>query len=114
MGGTGAAFITGILHFFMDIASFAGISAMIMAFHLTGRYIEVKAKGRASQAIKKLLELGAKTAIIEDGDQEKEVAVETLRLGHVMLVKPGAKIPTDGKIISGTTTTDESMATGES
>ena len=112
--GTGAAFITGILHFFMDIASFAGISAMIMAFHLTGRYIEVKAKGRASQAIKKLLELGAKTAIIEDGDQEKEVAVETLRLGHVMLVKPGAKIPTDGKIISGTTTIDESMATGES
>ncbi len=112
--GTGAAFITGILHFFMEIASFAGISAMIMAFHLTGRYIEVKAKGRASQAIKKLLELGAKTALIEDGEEEKEVQVESLRLGDVMLVKPGAKIPTDGQIISGSTTIDESMATGES
>ena len=62
--GTGAAFITGSLRFFLPIASFAGISAMIMAFHLTGRYIESKAKGRASQAIRKLLELGAKTAIV--------------------------------------------------
>ncbi len=112
--GTGAAFITGILHFFMDIASFAGISAMIMAFHLTGRYIEVKAKGRASQAIKKLLELGAKTALIEVDGQEKEVPVESLELGHIMLVKPGAKIPTDGQIVEGKTRVDESMATGES
>ncbi len=112
--GTGAAFLTGILHFFMDITSFAGVSAMIMAFHLTGRYIEVKAKGRASQAIKKLLELGAKTAIIEKDGEEKKVAVEALRLGDIMLVKPGTKIPTDGEIISGTTTIDESMATGES
>lgn len=112
--GTGAAYLTGILHFFLDIASFAGISAMIMAFHLTGRYIEVKAKGRASQAIKKLLELGAKTAIIEVNGLEKKVPIEALKLGDIMLVKPGAKIPTDGVIISGTTTIDESMATGES
>ena len=112
--GTGSAFLTGILSFAMDIASFAGISAMIMAFHLTGRYIEVKAKGRASQAIKKLLELGAKTAIIEENGQEKQVGIDTLKLGDIMLVKPGAKIPTDGEIISGKTTIDESMATGES
>jgi Cu+-exporting ATPase len=112
--GTGAAFLTGILNFFMDIVSFAGISAMIMAFHLTGRYIEVKAKGRASQAIKKLLELGAKTALIEVDGQEKKIATEALKLGDIMLVKPGAKIPTDGEIISGSTTIDESMATGES
>jgi Cu+-exporting ATPase len=112
--GTGAAYITGFLHFFMDIASFAGISAMIMAFHLTGRYIEVKAKGRASQAIKKLLELGAKTALIEEDGQEKEVPVESLELGQIMLVKPGSKIPTDGQIVEGATSIDESMATGES
>lgn len=112
--GTGAAFITGILAFFMDIASFAGVAAMIMAFHLTGRYIEVKAKGKASQAIKKLLELGAKTAIIETDKGEKQVPIETLKVGDIMLVKPGAKVPTDGEVISGNSTIDESMATGES
>ncbi|MFA7058002.1 MAG: heavy metal translocating P-type ATPase [Candidatus Cloacimonadales bacterium] len=112
--GVGAAFVTGILHFFMDIASFAGVSAMIMAFHLTGRYIETKAKGKASQAIKKLLELGAKTAIIETADGEEKVPIEALKIGDVMLVKAGAKIPTDGEVISGNSTIDESMATGES
>ncbi len=62
------------------IANYAGISAMIMAFHLTGRYIETKARGRASQAIRKLLELGAKSAhIIIDG-QEKEVPMKMLEL----------------------------------
>ncbi|MFO7896087.1 MAG: HAD-IC family P-type ATPase, partial [Candidatus Cloacimonadales bacterium] len=114
MLGTLAAFLTGILNFFMEIASFAGISAMIMAFHLTGRYIEVKAKGRASQAIKKLLEMGAKTALIQVGESEREVAVEDLQIGDIMLVKSGAKIPTDGVVISGKSTVDEAMATGES
>jgi Cu+-exporting ATPase len=112
--GTGAAFITGPAVFFTPIANYAGVSAMIMAFHLTGRYIEETAKGRASQAIKKLLELGAKTAtIIVDGEQ-KEIAIENVQPGDIMLVKPGEKIPTDGKIITGKTTIDESMATGES
>ena len=112
--GTGAAFVTGPAVFFTPIANYAGVSAMIMAFHLTGRYIEETAKGRASQAIKKLLELGAKTAtIIEDGE-EKEVEIDNVKPGDIMLVKPGEKIPTDGTIIEGETTVDESMATGES
>ncbi|MEC9489843.1 MAG: heavy metal translocating P-type ATPase, partial [Halanaerobiales bacterium] len=112
--GTGAAFITGPAVFFTPIANYAGVSAMIMAFHLTGRYIEETAKGRASQAIRKLLELGAKTAtIIEDGN-EKEVAIEDVQPGDIMLIKPGEKIPTDGEIVEGETTVDESMATGES
>lgn len=112
--GTGAAFITGPAVFFTPIANYAGVSAMIMAFHLTGRYIEETAKGRASQAIRKLLELGAKTAtIIEDG-KEKEVAIEDVQPGDIMLIKPGEKIPTDGEIVEGKTTVDESMATGES
>ncbi|MGQ9609598.1 MAG: heavy metal translocating P-type ATPase [bacterium] len=97
-----------------NIANYAGISAMIMAFHLTGRYIETKAKGRASQAIKKLLELGAKTAhVIIDG-QEKEIPIEDVKAGDVMIVRPGEKIPTDGVIIEGESLIDESMATGES
>lgn len=112
--GTGAAFLTGPAVFFTPIANYAGVAAMIMAFHLTGRYIEETAKGRASQAIKKLLELGAKTAkIIVDGE-EKEIPIEEVQPGDIMLVKPGEKIPTDGEIIKGTTSIDESMATGES
>ncbi|RCW57487.1 heavy metal translocating P-type ATPase [Halanaerobium sp. ST460_2HS_T2] len=112
--GTGAAFITGPAVFFTPIANYAGVSAMIMAFHLTGRYIEETAKGRASQAIRKLLELGAKTATIIEKGEEKEVAIEDVQPGDIMLVKPGEKIPTDGEIVEGKTSVDESMATGES
>ncbi len=112
--GTGAAFITGPFVFFTPMANYAGISAMIMAFHLTGRYIEEKAKGRASQAIKKLLEMEAKTATIIEDNKEKEVPIEEVEPGDIMVVKPGEKIPTDGEIIEGSTSIDESMATGES
>jgi len=112
--GTTAAFLTGPAVFFSAIENYAGVAAMIMAFHLTGRYVEAKAKGRASQAIKKLLELGAKTArIIVDGE-EKEVPVEEVKVGDVMVVRPGEKIPTDGRVIEGKSSVDESMATGES
>ena len=112
--GTGAAFFTGLLQFLFAISSFAGISAMIMSFHLTGRYIESKAKGRASQAIRKLLELGAKTATVIRNNSEIEIPIEEVIIGDIMLIKPGSKIPTDGEIIAGKTTIDESMATGES
>ncbi|MBM7558012.1 heavy metal translocating P-type ATPase [Halanaerobacter jeridensis] len=112
--GTGAAFITGPLTFFTPIANYAGVSAMIMTFHLTGRYIETKAKGRASQAIKKLLELGANTATILKDGEEVEVPVEDVKVGDVMVIRPGEKVPTDGKIIEGESAFDESMATGES
>ena len=112
--GTLSAFITGPLYFFAPVLNYAGVAAMIMAFHLTGRYIETKAKGRASQAIRKLLELGAKSArIIVDGE-EKEIPIEQLKENDLMLVKPGEKIPTDGIVIEGQSAIDESMATGES
>ncbi len=113
--GTLASYSTGLAMLMgAKIANYAGISAMIMAFHLTGRYIETKAKGRASQAIRKLLELGAKTAhIIVDG-QEKEIPIENVKVDDIMIVRPGEKIPTDGIIIEGESLIDESMATGES
>lgn len=112
--GTGAAFITGPLSFFTPIESYAGVAGMIMTFHLTGKYIEAKAKGRASEAIKKLLELGAKTALVEKDGETVEVPIEEVAVGDIMVVKPGAKIPTDGIITEGKTSVDESMATGES
>ncbi|MFO7819175.1 MAG: heavy metal translocating P-type ATPase [Halanaerobacter sp.] len=112
--GTGAAFITGPLTFLTPIANYAGVSAMIMTFHLTGRYIETKAKGRASKAIKKLLELGANKATIVVDGEEVEVPVEDVEVGDVMVIRPGEKVPTDGEIIAGESAFDESMATGES
>ena len=112
--GTSAAYATGIIGLFIMMPSFAGVSAMIMAFHLTGRYIEIKARGRASQAIKKLLELGARSAILLQDGHEIEVPIEDVNVGDVMVVRPGTRIPTDGVVIFGYSAVDESMVTGES
>ncbi len=112
--GTGASLLTGPAYFFFPVANYAGVAAMIMAFHLTGRYIEETAKGRASQAIRKLLELGAKTAkILRDGE-EVEIPIDEVEVGDTIIVRPGEKIPTDGVIVEGMSAIDESMATGES
>ncbi|MGM0462972.1 MAG: heavy metal translocating P-type ATPase, partial [Fibrobacterota bacterium] len=107
-------YLLSMLGFWFDITTFVEMAAAIMALHLVGRYLEAKAKGRASQAIQKLLAMEAKTARILVDGKEEEVDVRTLRIGDIMRIKPGEKIPTDGDIISGTTTIDESMATGES
>lgn len=113
--GSLACLVTGGLKAMgMNIYSFAGIAGMIMAFHLTGRYIEAKARGRSSQAIKRLMSLGAKNAIILKEGKEIEVAVSSIQVGDIMMVKPGEKIPTDGLIIKGESAVDESIATGES
>lgn len=107
-------YLIGLLGFFFPIQTFIEMATTIMTFHLIGKYLEVRAKGRASQAIKKLIQMGAKTAkIIIDGE-EVEVPVKELQIGDVMVVRPGEKIPTDGIVVDGYSTIDESMATGES
>lgn len=112
--GTSVSLATGIASLFTPVANYGGVAAMIMSFHLTGRFIETAARGRASQAIKKLLELGAKTARILVNREEREVPIDEVRVEDVMLVRPGEKIPTDGVIVEGESSIDESMATGES
>ena len=115
--GTIASLLAAPLSLFIkDIVanSFAGIAAMIISFHLTGRFLEAKAKGTASEEIRKLIGLGAKTAIILDAGTEKEIPLSQLKVGDIFIVKPGAKIPTDGIVIKGNSLVDESMATGES
>ncbi len=97
-----------------EITTFVEMAATIMALHLVGRFLEARAKGRASSAIKKLLELGAKNArVIRDG-KEIEISVKDLAVGDIMMIRPGEKIPTDGVVIDGESHIDESMATGES
>ena len=112
--GTLAAVSSGIMAFFWPVENYAGVSGMIMTFHLTGRYIEAKARGHASQAIRKLLELGAKTAAVLVNGEERQVPIQQVQVGDLMLIRPGEKIPTDGVIEAGESAIDESVATGES
>lgn len=95
-------------HIYFDTA------AMIITLILLGRYFEARAKRRASSAIKKLMQLGAKTArVVKDG-QEIEVEIESVKVNDIIVVRPGEKIPVDGIIVSGGSAIDESMVTGES
>ncbi|MDT8435422.1 MAG: heavy metal translocating P-type ATPase [Gemmatimonadota bacterium] len=118
--GSGAAVLAGVpavLHHLgvgPMLMSYAGIGAMIMAIHLTGRFVEIRARGRASAAIQKLLSLEARTARVERDGGESEIPVSELRVGDVMVVRPGEKIPTDGVVVAGHSAVDESLATGES
>jgi len=112
--GTMVAYITGILSFFISVQDYSGISAMIMTFFVTGKYVEVKARGQAGQEIKKLLELGAKNALVIRNGKEVVISVSEIKIGEVMIVKPGEKIPTDGVVIRGESAVDESMVSGES
>jgi len=112
--GTLASWLSGPISLFTPLPSYAAVAAMIMAIHLTGRAIEARAKGRASQAMRELLKLGAKTAHVLVDGEEHDLPVEQLRMGDLMRVRPGEKVPTDGVVISGESSVDESMATGES
>ena len=113
--GSAIPFFLSFLRFWFPVTTFVEMAASIMALHLVGRFLEAAAKGKASQAIQKLLEMGAKKAnIIVDGGEEKEIDVEELMPGMVMVVRPGEKIPTDGVVVNGQSNVDESMATGES
>ncbi|MEC0275800.1 heavy metal translocating P-type ATPase [Peribacillus frigoritolerans] len=89
-------------------------SAVLITLILLGKLFEARAKGRSSEAIKKLMGLQAKTAIVERDGVEKEVPLEEVVIGDTILVKPGEKIPVDGEVVEGTTAVDESMLTGES
>ncbi len=89
-------------------------SASIITLITTGTYLETVAKGRTSTAIRKLMDLRARTArIVRDG-VELDVPVEQVRIGDVVLVRPGEKIPVDGVVLDGHSAVDESMITGES
>jgi Cu+-exporting ATPase len=105
-------------HFFMKAGVMPHVyydgAAMIVTLILVGRLLEAKAKGKTSTAIKKLIGLKPKTAHLIRKDQESEVAVEEVQVDDILLVKPGERIPVDGIILSGQSSVDESMLTGES
>ena len=112
--GTVTAWAYSVWAVFAGYPVFFETAAMIATLILLGRYFEARAKGRASHAITSLLELGAKQARVRQGDDEVMVDLDDLAVGSVVLVRPGEKIPTDARIIAGTSSVDESMLTGES
>lgn len=89
-------------------------AGMILTLITLGKYLETRSKGKTSEAITKLMNLAPKTAIVEKDGEEVEVLAEQVIKGDIVIVKPGSSIPVDGVIVSGSTSIDESMITGES
>lgn len=89
-------------------------AAFLITFVLLGKYLEARAKGKTSDAIQKLIGMQAKTARVIRGGQATDIPVEQVVVGDIVLVRPGEKIPVDGKIIKGSSSVNESMITGES
>lgn len=115
--GTGTAFVysTIITVFKPETGDiYFEIAVIIIALILLGRYLEALAKSKAGEAIKKLLELGAKQARVIKNGQEVMVPIDQVEIGDEIAVKPGEKIPVDGQIINGHSSVDESIVSGES
>jgi P-type Cu+ transporter len=89
-------------------------SATIVTLILLGRMLEAGAKGKTSEAIKKLINLQPKTASVLRGEQEREIPIDEVTIGDFVVVRPGEGVPVDGEVVAGASTIDESMLTGES
>ncbi|HHZ02545.1 MAG TPA: cadmium-translocating P-type ATPase [Tissierellia bacterium] len=89
-------------------------AAVVLALITLGKFLEARAKGRTSDAIRKLMDLSPKTALVERDGMEIEIPVEDVVIGDIVIVKPGQAVPVDGTIVFGNTSIDESMLTGES
>ena len=103
------------LAFSLDLpeTTYFDVVIVVIGFIKFGKYLEANSKQKTGEAIKKLLNLSAKVALVERKGQELEVPISEVVVGDIIIVKPGAKIPVDGKIIEGTTSIDESMISGE-
>ncbi len=114
--GTSAAYFYSVAATFILVGyvAFYDTAALLITFILLGRTLEAVAKGRTSKAIRKLLDLQAKVAVVIRNGEEITILVEDLEVGDILLVKPGEKIPVDGEVIEGQSSVDESMVTGES
>ncbi len=115
--GTSAAYFYSVVNtFFVEGMHmlYYETSAVLITLIILGKLLEAKAKGRTSEAIKKLIGLQPKTARVVREGQEIDIPIEEVEAGYIILVRPGEKIPVDGKIVDGNSTVDESMLTGES
>lgn len=116
MLGTSAAYFYSVAATFVltGYMAFYDTAALLITFILLGRTLEAIAKGRTSRAIRKLMDLQAKVAVIIRDGEEIVIPIEDVEVGDILIVKPGEKIPVDGEVIDGQSSVDESMVTGES
>ena len=116
--GIGVAFSTSIFATFGFVLSkeflFYDTAVLLASFLTLARYLEARAKGKTSEAIKKLISLQPKTALIIRDNKEMEIPIEDMRINDLVIVKPGEKIPVDGEVVEGESFVDEAMITGES
>lgn len=117
--GTGSAYLISVAATFLDLGPgynnlYYDTVAFLIIFIVLGRYLEARARGQTSAAIRKLMGLRAKTSRILVNGVEKEVPVEEVAVGDIVIVRPGEKIPVDGVVVEGGSAVDESMLTGES
>jgi len=120
--GTSAAFIyslymviqTAIDHTAVEMTLYFETAGVIITLILLGKTLEAASKGKTGEAIKKLMGLAPKTAVVIQDGQEKEIPIDEVEIGDIVAVKPGAKIPVDGTVTGGYSAVDESMLTGES
>ena len=115
--GIGVAYVASVLGTFSIVLTpnflFYGTALILAAFLTMGRYLETRAKGRTSTAIKSLMKLQAKTATLLRNNEEMEIPIENVQIDDIVVVKPGEKIPLDGNVVSGESYVDESAVTGE-
>jgi P-type Cu+ transporter len=102
-----------VMHAGIEAVTYFDSSAMIIGLILAGRWLEARAKSRAGNAVRSLMGLQVRTARLVRGDAEMDVAIEAVAPGDLVRVRPGEKVPVDGVVVSGTSTLDESMLTGE-
>jgi len=114
--GTSAAYFFSVYTIFFNPLGdqYFEAAAVLITFVMLGRYLEAIAKGKTSEAIKKLMNLSPKIATVIRNGKEEKIKIDDVIVGDIIIVKPGEKIPVDGIIIEGTTSIDESMITGES
>lgn len=112
--GTSAAYFYSVFAIFYGGEQYFEASAVLITLVVLGKYLETLAKGKTSEAISKLMQLGAKTATVIRNKKEIQVPLEEVQVNDLILVKPGKKVPVDGIIVEGYSALDESMITGES
>lgn len=119
--GTSAAYFYSLYQTFLSLNQgthhvelYYETSAILITLILLGKYFEIRAKGRSSEAIKKLMGLQAKNALVVRDGTELTISIEEVVVGDTLIIKPGEKIPVDGEVIEGMSAVDESMLTGES
>ena len=116
--GSTAAYVMSVVATFLPqvvgSVTFYDTAALIVTLIFLGKYLEARAKGQTNEAIKKLIGLQALTAHVVRNGQEVELPIEQVHVGDELIVRPGEKIPIDGDVLSGTSSVDESMITGES